>query len=98
MAARGRPPSPALLSALQLVKDGYPVEAASKAAGIGKHCVWVILAKHKALLPLVSDRAAAALLSYADDGPLTLDELKRLRKIAAASLPKGRQISKRSLF
>jgi hypothetical protein len=34
----------------------------------------------------------------ADDGPLTARELNAVRKIAAASLPTGKVLSKQTLF
>lgn len=37
-------------------------------------------------------------LYEADDGPLTSQDLRSLRKIAKAALPKGKVVSKQSLF
>jgi hypothetical protein len=50
---------------------------------------------HMALSRLAKDE----LPSYeADDGPLTAAELRNVRKIAADKLPKGKVLSKQSLF
>lgn len=50
---------------------------------------------HMALSKFASD----VLPAYApDDGPLTAKQIAALRKDAAAHLPKGRLISKQSLF
>lgn len=50
---------------------------------------------HMALSRLAKDELPAY---EADAGPLTARELEAVRRIAAASLPTGRLLSKRSLF
>lgn len=50
---------------------------------------------HMALSRLAKEELPA----YApDDGPLTARQLQRVQKVAAASLPTGRVVSKQSLF
>jgi hypothetical protein len=50
---------------------------------------------HMALSRLAKDELPAY---EADDGPLTAQEVSALRKVAAASLPKGKVLRKETLF
>jgi len=65
MAARGRPPSPALLDALKLVKEGFPVFAAARASSIQPSSVFRVLARYKQTFPDPPACADAALSHYA---------------------------------
>jgi hypothetical protein len=50
---------------------------------------------HMALSRLAKDELPAY---QADDGPLTARDLKELRRVSDAALPKGRVVMRRSLF
>jgi hypothetical protein len=50
---------------------------------------------HMALSRLAKDELTAY---QADDGPLTASDVKELRKVSAAALPKGLIVTKQSLF
>jgi hypothetical protein len=50
---------------------------------------------HMALSRLAKDELPAY---QADDGPLTARDLKEVRKVCDAALPKGRVVRRRSLF
>lgn len=50
---------------------------------------------HMALSRLARDELPAY---EADDGPLTARDLRELRKVSDAALPKGRVVTRRSLF
>lgn len=60
----GRPPSSDLLDALRLIRDGYPVHAASVATGVATTNLYRLLARYRDASPIPSVRATAALQRY----------------------------------
>lgn len=62
----GRPPSPFLIEALKLVRDGKTVFYASKNCGVHDSRIWVALARWKHL-PEISERAKVAILRFAGE-------------------------------